>query len=471
MRYVWTVTSDKPDFSSDGHTALLQTLFLPFFIPIKIVLERVARAFRQSSVVQIKGQPIRVFCINDPEHVAQLFSDRQAGGTKLPQLLPRVRAVMGGGGFISAGGEAYRKRRQQVQPAFKRSEVGDLVRDIPASVDAALDAWPEPAPGSSIDIYKPVRLLMMRANMRMLLSVDLSDEEVAELDEETHFLEQHFVRLSPLVVPLPSNIRFRRLARRLRSRMRRIVQQHRLNPKDHGVLSHLTGLHHEDGKPWSDDDVVDEILSIHFGASVMSTTLTMALFRLGENPRVQEKLAAEIQASPGQASALESLAGMTYGQAVLKEVIRFYPAVWGYPRWTDHELDFSGVRIPAKSLVIPMVSLVHVDPRFWREPPLFRPERFEEEDAPAQHSFTYLPFSAGPRTCLGTHLAPVVMQLVMNRIVSRYRIVACSRFIGDPELDLGFGIQPRDEVRVHLEQRRECAQAPEVLGMGSTQNR
>jgi cytochrome P450 len=432
-------------------------LFIPFFVPVRIVIERVTQAFRDAAVVQIKGHPIRVYCLADPERVEQLYSDRQAGSTKLPWLLPRVKHVMGNGSFIAKGGEAYRQRRQKVQPPFRRSGITGFLQDVPPLVEKALDEWAALAlKGVIFDSYDLLRQLMTRINMRMFLSTDLSDEEVLELAEETHFIEAEFVRSSPLAIPFPSNLRFRRLTSRLRSRMRRIVQERRASAnRPNDLLSHLVELQ-DDGVDWSDNDVVDEILSIYFGANVTSTTLARAFFQLGTHPQIQEKIVEEKNALLGQGldiQDIESLIQLPFGQNVFKEMVRLYPAVWGYPRWTDHALLLGGVPIPAKSLVIPMVYLLHRDPRFWTEPERFWPDRFERDDAPGQQSFTYLPFSAGPRTCLGKALAPAVFQLVITMILTRFRIVFCPRFAGDPEVDFGFGIQPRNEVRVRLESR------------------
>lgn len=447
-------TKQDQENSTQSSGPLVRRVFIPFFLPMKYVIERVERAFRETPVVEIKGHPIRVFCLSDPERVEQLYTDRQAGSTKLPWLLPRVQHVMGNGGFIAKGGEAYRQRRQKVQPAFRRSALDSFLESIPPIVGKTLDEWEARARAGIFDIYEPLRLLVTRINLRMLLGVELADEEVAQLAEETHFLEAEFVRVSPLFIPFPSNLRFRRLTVRLRSRMQRIVQDRRAaQNKPLDMLTHFIQQVDDAGVPWSDDDIVDEILSVYFGANVTGVIVAWAFFQLGTHGDAQEKMVAEARSLPAGRWDTQSLMPLTYGQNVFKEVARLYPAAFGYPRWTEHELLLGGVRIPANSLVIPMAYLMHRDPRFWVDPERFWPERFERDDAPGQQPYTYLPFSTGPRTCLGKGLAPVTFQLVMTMIVSRFRIDFCPRFPGDPEIEFGFGVQPKGEVRVRLEPR------------------
>ena len=431
----------------------VKSIFVPFFLPVPRLLERVRKGFQESPIVEVKGYPLRIFCLRDPETIAQLYSNPQAGATKHPGLLPRVQRVMGNGGFILAGGGEWRDRRQQVQGAFRRSELREYIQRIPEDVDRTLDEWaPLVERAEMVDIYKLVRIMMTRINLQMFFSAQLSETEVHDLEQEVHFIEGNFVKPSPLFIPFPKNLRFRRYAGSLRARMLRLIQKRRnSNTQFHDLLSYLLNVRNlQTGHPWPDKEIVDEILSILFGASVMSVTLTWAFGLMGSHPEIQQKVRQEILDTLGSGPlAVEDLSKLRYTQLALKEVIRLYPAAWGYPRHTDRPLQFGGVDIPANSLVIPMVYLLHRDPRFWKDPEDFIPERFQDEEASIP-PFAYLPFSAGPRTCLGAGLAPLVLQTVLAKVLSRYRIISCPRFKGDPVTDFGFGIQPRDQVLVRL---------------------
>ena len=140
-----------------------------------------------------------------------------------------------------------------------------------------------------------------------------------------------------------------------------------------------------------------------------------------------------------------------YTQTVIKEVLRLYPASSVQPRWTDHDLNLNEVNIPANSLLVPVVFLIQRDPRIWENPEAFKPERFSTNgEATRVHPSAYFPFSAGSRACIGAGLAPYIIQKVISMILARYKLA----YSGEaPEIDFGFGIPPKSEVKVRISPR------------------
>lgn len=96
--------------------------------------------------------------------------------------------------------------------------------------------------------------------------------------------------------------------------------------------------------------------------------------------------------------------------AAIDETLRLYPAGWIGSRISSRAFDVGSVSIPARTLVLYSPYLSHRDPRVWPDPDSFRPERFAER-LPA---WAYIPFSAGERTCLGVHLAKLMLSLSLQ---------------------------------------------------------
>jgi len=121
---------------------------------------------------------------------------------------------------------------------------------------------------------------------------------------------------------------------------------------------------------------------------------------------------------------------------VIDEILRLYPPTWVTARTPLHDDLVRGYRIAAGSIVLVSPFVTHRHPAFWPEPERFNPERFLPERC--RSHFAYFPFGGGPRSCVGSWLASVEMQLVLAMVAQRYEfgLVPGSRVGVDPGLTL-----------------------------------
>nr|WP_243757976.1 MULTISPECIES: cytochrome P450 [Allobranchiibius] len=127
---------------------------------------------------------------------------------------------------------------------------------------------------------------------------------------------------------------------------------------------------------------------------------------------------------------------------VVREVLRLYPAGWLGSRVTRRPAEFEGRTIPARSLVMYSPFLTHRDPSLWERPQEFDPDRFADK-VPA---WGYLPFAAGPRTCLGRHYATLLLHVVL-------RVLADRRLLfhdGDGAMRAGVTLSPAGPQQLEL---------------------
>ena len=92
--------------------------------------------------------------------------------------------------------------------------------------------------------------------------------------------------------------------------------------------------------------------------------------------------------------------------------------------------------------------LIHRHPAFWPEPERFDPERFSKDEREDRHMFSYVPFGAGPRKCLGVHFALVEMVLVVASVARRFRFQLT--FDGDLIAEPFVSLTPKGGLRVRL---------------------
>jgi cytochrome P450 len=119
----------------------------------------------------------------------------------------------------------------------------------------------------------------------------------------------------------------------------------------------------------------------------------------------------------------------------IDEILRRYPAGWLGSRVAARDCIAAGVPVPAGTLVLYSPYLTHTDPGLWDDPHLIRPERF----ASGRPAWSYLPFAAGPRTCLGAHLA----RLILRRALTPLCQGDLTQVRGDPAIAVGITLRPR----------------------------
>ena len=84
--------------------------------------------------------------------------------------------------------------------------------------------------------------------------------------------------------------------------------------------------------------------------------------------------------------------------------------------------ELGGFVLPAQSYVGVVVYALHRHREFWPDPERFDPDRFHPKQATGRHSYCYLPFGAGPRTCIGTAMAMLEIQLVLAQVLQRFKV-------------------------------------------------
>uniref|UniRef100_T1H859 Cytochrome n=1 Tax=Rhodnius prolixus TaxID=13249 RepID=T1H859_RHOPR len=115
---------------------------------------------------------------------------------------------------------------------------------------------------------------------------------------------------------------------------------------------------------------------------------------------------------------LKDLQEMHYLEKVIKETLRMYPSVPYMSRVLSQDLKLSGdVIVPTGVNVVIVPYLVHRNPRFFKNPEVFDPDRFSQENCKNRHPFSYIPFSAGPRNCIGQKFAMMELKVVISTIV------------------------------------------------------
>ena len=142
---------------------------------------------------------------------------------------------------------------------------------------------------------------------------------------------------------------------------------------------------------------------------------------------------------------------LPYALAVFEETLRLYPPVVNIVRTALEPDTLAGRLLPGGSNVVIPTYALHRHPAFWDNPEGFDPTRMLPEGRKGQHRFAYIPFSAGPRFCIGESFAWTEGLLALTTIARRWRprLVAGHRVEPQPLITL----RPRQGIRMRLERR------------------
>uniref|UniRef100_A0A3Q0SJV4 unspecific monooxygenase n=1 Tax=Amphilophus citrinellus TaxID=61819 RepID=A0A3Q0SJV4_AMPCI len=178
----------------------------------------------------------------------------------------------------------------------------------------------------------------------------------------------------------------------------------------------------------TDHEILSQAMIFLFaGYETTSSSLTFLSYNLATNPQVMKKLQEEVDATfPNNAPVqYQALMQMEYLDSVINESLRVYPIATRLERVAKASVEINGFVIPKDIVVMVPIWPLHRDPEIWPEPEKFKPERFSKENKETINPYTYMPFGAGPRNCIGMRFALILMKLAIVEILQRYSFSVC----------------------------------------------
>ncbi|XP_049900773.1 cytochrome P450 3A40-like [Epinephelus moara] len=214
----------------------------------------------------------------------------------------------------------------------------------------------------------------------------------------------------------------------------------------------------EQEKGLNDHEILSQAMIFIFaGYETSSSSLTFLAYNLAINPHIMERLQKEIDSTfPNKGPAeYQALMQMEYLDSVINESLRLYPIAPRLERVAKATVDINGVVIPKDMVVMVPTWPLHRDPELWPEPEKFKPERFSKENKESIDPYTYMPFGAGPRNCIGMRFALVMMKLAMVEILQRYSFAVCKETEIPLEMDIQGLLMPKRPIKLKLVPRSE----------------
>jgi cytochrome P450 len=411
-------------------------------------------------IVHYKIGPENILFLNHAEYIREVLVVQNDNFIK-ERTVQRTKMLLGEG-MITSEGAAHRAQRQAAQPAFHRQRVAAYAETIVAEARYLRESWLD---GQEMDVAREMMELTLRIVARTLFGTDLGSnvQELSEAINSIMRLYNYLVALPAVEVLIhmrvPGLSSFTGAKRKLDSVVYRMIEEHRKKGALSGDLLDMMLQASESASTTgrarieADELLRDQVITIFLaGYETVASALTWTWYLLSQNPDAEAKMHQEIEeVLRNRIPTVEDVPKLKYVEMVLAESMRLYPPAWAMGRRAREDFSLGPYRLPARTTVLISQYVTHRDPRNFIDPLKFLPERFAPNGKATFPKFSYFPFGAGFRQCIGESFAWTEGILAVATIAQRWRLrlAHSARVELQPLITLRpkFGMRMRAEAR------------------------
>ncbi|XP_064199080.1 cytochrome P450 4B1-like [Anguilla rostrata] len=392
------------------------------------------------------GPFVSFLTIHHPEYVKTLLTSQESKDViAYTSLIPWL-----GDGLLVSQGKKWFRHRRLLTPGFHYDVLKPYVKIMADSTKIMLDKWEAYAnKDESFELFEHVSLMTLDSIMKCAFSCETNCQiesgtnsyiqAVYELNDLINLRFRTYPYHSETIFNLsPHGYRFRKASRIAHQHTEEVVRKRKealKNEKELGRIQKKRNLdfldillcaRDEQQQGLSDEEIRDEVQTFMFaGHDTTASGISWILYCLACNPEHQQRAREEVlQVLEGKDTMdWEDLSKIPYTTMCIKECLRLYPPVpWLSRKLTKPMTFFDGRSIPEGSLVGASVYGIHRNSTVWENPEVFDPLRFLPENCARRSPHAFVPFSAGPRNCIGQKFAMNEMKVATALILRRFQL-------------------------------------------------
>eukprot|EP00069_Balaena_mysticetus_P014963 bmy_22449T0 len=346
-----------------------------------------------------------------------------------------------GDGLLLSAGDKWSSHRRMLTPAFHFNILKPYMKIFTKKGHTHLD------------MFEHISLMTLDSLQKCVFSFDSNCQEkpseyIAAILELSALVakrhQQIFLHLDLLYYLTPDGRCFRRACRLVHDFTDVVIQERRRTLLSQGIDDFLKAkakaktldfidvlllTKDEDGKGLSDEDIRAEADTFMFeGHDTTASGLSWVLYNLAKHPEYQERCRQEVQELLRDREPKEiewdDLAQLPFLTMCIKESLRLHPPVTVISRRCTQDTVLPDGRVIPKG-VICLISIfgTHHNPSVWPDPEVYDPFRFDPENIKRRSPLAFIPFSAGPRNCIGQSFAMTEMKVVLALTLLRFRVL------------------------------------------------
>ncbi|NXU36597.1 CP4V2 protein, partial [Drymodes brunneopygia] len=421
-------------------------------------LQSYAEGFRSWPLFKLWIGPLPVMVLYDPDCVEVILSSSKHIEKS---YLYRFLHPWLGTGLLTSTGEKWRSRRKMITPTFHFAILNDflevmneqgniMVKKLEKHVDkepfnifmditlCALDIICETAMGRNVGAQKNKDSDYVSAVYRMgdliqrrQMSPWLWPDFLYGLRKEGRDYKRNLVILHNFTDTVIAE-KAEELKRTKQNKPDNDDNSEESGSKKRkAFLDMLLNTTDDEGKKLSYRDIREEVDTFMFeGHDTTAAAINWVLYLLGHHPEIQKKVHSELDEVFGNTErsvTTDDLKNLRYLECVVKEALRLFPSVPMFGRTLREDCSIKGHQIPRGATILILTYALHRNPEIFPDPEEFRPERFFPENSKGRHPYAYVPFSAGPRNCIGQRFAQMEEKTLLALILRRFWVESCQK--------------------------------------------
>ncbi|KAI6646474.1 Phylloquinone omega-hydroxylase CYP4F2 isoform X3 [Oopsacas minuta] len=361
-----------------------------------------------------------------------------------------------GEGLLISNFQKWHTRRRLLTPAFHFEILHSYISIYNEAVDCLIGKWERSLQEgkSQLEIGDDIGLMTLDVMLRCACSYSSNCQESGSIDRK-YIDAIYFNNISSnsqiTYVPYqvrsvfhmsPEGFKFRKCCKIIHDHSLKVIKaRRRAFMEDMNALSSgkkkkdfidiLLTATDQSGAQLSDNDIMEEMDTFLFeGHDTTSSGISWTLYLLGLHPEYQQKCRQEIRDLLQEREFIEydDVSNLKFTTMCIKESMRIYPPVPFVHRLLTEELTIGEYTIPKGVWLILAITLCHRRPDIWEDPEKYNPYRFEEE-IPGGHPFAYVPFSGGPRNCIGQKFAINEEVIAISKILNNFELISVPKKI------------------------------------------
>ena len=383
--------------------------------------------------------------LGDATYLRHVFINNQDSLVKNPYHFLKVGFIYGeravGYGLVTnTNHSSWRKRRKLMNPAFHRKSLKNFVSNFNNVCDMFLSHM-----DTVVDGGKPTSMVQEFANVTLEVISQVSFNINTNAIENPNSQFPQAIRCYMTGVqdnienPLPCTLlaifqfkMFQNATKREQINAARFLRKFATDcvaarmqdiANDKAVPDDLLSLLVQNPDSLSLDDIIDEFLTIFIaGQETTSNLLSFALYEVIRNPHVEEKLLNEVNEVLGERDHVDfdDLANLKYLGQVVEEALRKYSVAPALGRVLIKDITVGGYNIPKGNEILTRQLLFAMNPKIWKNPEVFDPDRFLDSKTIPDLSMIQFPFSIGAHTCIGQTFARFESKVILARLLQRF---------------------------------------------------
>ncbi|XP_006200509.1 cytochrome P450 4X1 [Vicugna pacos] len=387
------------------------------------------------------------FYIYDPEY-AKTFLSRTDPKSK---YLCKFTTPVIGEGLVNLNGPKWFQHRRLLTPGFHLNTLKSYVEMMAHSVNTMLGKWERicGTQNTLLDISEHIDLMTLDVLMKCIFSKETNcqinsnfDYYIKAIREGTTIIfyrVYNFLYHHDMIFKFSSQgHRLWEISKILHQHTEKVIQERKNSLRDEkkqedvqkrryqDFLDTVFSAQAENANSFSDTDLWSEVNTFMLaGHETVAGGISWLLYHLALYPEHQERCREEIRSILGDGSSInwDQLGEMSYTTMCIKESLRLAPPVLSLSRELSKPITFpDGRSLPAGMTLVLSIWGLHHNPAIWENPKVFDPLRFSPENNDQRHPYSFLPFSAGPRNCIGQNFAMAEIKVAIALILLSFKV-------------------------------------------------